>query len=253
MALTLALGYLFGQGRSALATTAAASSSPILWYLTRTTAVAAYVTLTIAVMLGMLRGVARGSGERLSWVMDELHQVLATTFAGLVVLHLLTLFFDPYLPFSLPNLLLPIGEPYRPLAVTLGVLALYTMVVVLGSTWIRRFIPYRSWRIIHYASFATFVLVTLHGLLAGSDASEPWMRAIYAGASAAVAFLAVMRYFTRPRPARAPAAPSANADMDEDDYEDLPDDGYEDFPDDEEPIDLPQPSSQFNKWPYRGR
>src|SRR5579862_7496893 len=252
MALTLALGYLFGQGHSALATIAAAASSPVLWYLTRTTAVSAYVTLTIAVILGMLRGVARGSGERLSWVVDELHQVLATVFAGLVVLHLLSLFFDPFLPFSLSNLLLPIDEPYRPLAVALGVIALYTMIVVLGSTWIRRFIPYRYWRILHYASFATFVLVTLHGLLAGSDASEPWMRAVYAGASAAVAFLILMRFLTSPRPARAPAV--AYGDRFDDEYEDLPDDGYEDLPDDEyenlteadEPLDMPQPSSQFN-------
>jgi predicted ferric reductase len=230
-----------------------AGSGPLLWYLTRTTAVSAYVTLSIAVMLGMLRGVARGSGERLSWLTDELHQVLATVFAGLVVLHLVALFFDPYLPFTLSNLLLPIGEPYRPLAVDLGVVGLYTMVVVLGSTWIRRSLPYRSWRIIHYVSFATFVLVTLHGLLAGSDTVEPWMRAIYAGASTAVVFLGVMRYWTRPRLARDAATPWENTEPYDDGYEDLPDDGYEDLSDDEEPLDLSQPSSQFQKWPYRGR
>lgn len=238
MDLTPMLSASFWQVHSLLTGTAAATPSPLLWYFTRTTAVAAYVTLTGAAMLGMLRGVARGSGERLSWVIDELHQVLATVFAALVVLHLLSLFYDPFLPFSLQNLLLPVGEPYRPFAVDLGVLALYTLVVVLGSTWIRRSIPYRFWRVVHYASFATFVLVTLHGLLAGSDSGEPWMRAVYAGASAAVGFLAVMRVLTRLRP----ESSAEEADDNEDEGGDE---------EDGEPVFIPGSARQFNKWPYR--
>ncbi|HEY7349343.1 MAG TPA: ferric reductase-like transmembrane domain-containing protein [Ktedonobacterales bacterium] len=233
MDVTLLASSLWGQRPSTLAE-AAAAPSPLLWYLTRTTAVSAYVTLTFAAMLGMVRGVARGSGEHLSWVVDELHQVLATIFAALVVLHLVTLIYDPFLPFSLGNILLPADEPYRPLAVDLGVVALYTLVVVLCSTWIRRSIPYRFWRMLHYASFATFVLVTLHGLLAGSDAGELWMRALYAGASAAIGFLVLMRFLNRPRREPAP--------------EELP----EDDDDDDEFVIIPASPRRPNKWPYRG-
>src|SRR5215472_13360781 len=188
MALILALGASFGQVHSLLTGAAVAAPSPLLWYFTRTTAVAAYVTLTGAAMLGMLRGVARGSGERLSWVVDELHQVLATVFAALVLAHLITLYFHTFIPFTLVNFLVPGNQPYRPFAVDLGVLGMYGLVIVLVSSWIRRFIPYRLWRLLHYLSFVTFVLVTLHGLLSGSDAGEPWMRALYAGASGAVGF-----------------------------------------------------------------
>jgi sulfoxide reductase heme-binding subunit YedZ len=251
MGLILLPSIILGQDHSALARAAAAAPSPLLWYLTRTTAVSAYVTLTFAVMLGMLRGVSRSTGERLSWVVDELHQVLATIFGALVVLHLLTLFYDPFLPFSLTNLLLPVNEPYRPLAADLGVLALYTLVVVLCSSWIRRFIPYRFWRTVHYASFATFVLVTLHGLFAGSDTGEPWMRAVYAGASAAVGFLVLMRLLTRPR--REPSEePLTEEPLDADNTNDNDKDGYKDIVDDESMI-TPAPLLQFNKWPYRGR
>ena len=203
MGLAMLLSHLIEHESSVLAA-ASAEVSPLLWYLTRATAVSAYVVLSLSAMLGMLRGVARSSGERLSWITDELHQTLATIFFGLVLLHLITLIYDPYLPFSIANILLPVNEPYQPFGVDLGVLALYTLVVVLFSSWIRRAIPYRYWRGLHYASFATFALVTLHGLLAGSDASQPWMRAIYAGAGGAVGFLVLMRWFTsRKRPAEA--------------------------------------------------
>src|SRR5260221_14133946 len=55
-----------------------ASDAPLLWYLTRTTAGAAYIALTLSVALGMLRAIARTSPEHLSWVVDELHTFMAT-------------------------------------------------------------------------------------------------------------------------------------------------------------------------------
>lgn len=176
----------------------AGSDSPTLWYLTRASATSAYVLLTVTVILGMLRSIARQASERLSWVVDELHQVAATLTGLLIVTHLMTLLLDPVLPFSLANLLIPLGEPYRPTAVRYGVIALYLMGVVLVSSWIRRRLSYRMWRGIHYFALLAFALVTVHGFLAGSDKGEPWMRALYAGSAAAVAFLFMVRLFAGP-------------------------------------------------------
>lgn len=181
------------------------ADSATLWYLTRAVSVAAYVALTLSAVLGMLRGVARNTGAHLSWMSDELHQTLATLFGVLMLLHMITLYFHTFIPFTLANFLWIGSQPYRPFAVNLGVVAFYTTVAILASTWIRRWIPYRSWRAIHYVSFATFVLVTLHGWLAGSDSGEPWMRAVYVGASCMVGFVALMRYLTRPKPEQAEA------------------------------------------------
>jgi predicted ferric reductase len=184
---------------------AAATTSPTLWYLTRTTAVAAYVTLTFSVMLGLLRSIARTSAEHLSWIVDELH-AFAATLAGLFVFgHLLTIKLDSFVVFSLRDLLVPGQGPYRPVAVNIGIFALYVMALTLISSWVRRFIPYRFWRAIHYLSFLTFALVTLHGWLAGSDANEPWLRALYVGGAAAVTFLVVVRLFARPKMSKQPA------------------------------------------------
>lgn len=170
-----------------------ASASPMMWYLTRTLAVAAYISLTASVLIGALRSVATQARERVSWIVDELHQFVAALATLLVLGHLTTLLLDPYLPFSLNNVLLPLSEPYRPFAVILGILAFYVMVALLLTSWFRSFMPYRMWRIVHYLSFVAFVLVTVHGLLAGSDAGESWMRGIYAGASAGFGFVVLFR------------------------------------------------------------
>jgi sulfoxide reductase heme-binding subunit YedZ len=172
-----------------------AEVSPTLWYLTRASAFSAYLLLTASVILGMLRSIARTARERLSWVVDEVHQYAATLMVVMLLVHLITLHLDPFLPFSILNLLIPINEPYRPTGVNLGVFALYTVVVVALSSWLRRAMTYGAWRLLHYLSFVTFALVTLHGWLSGSDTDEPWMHAIYLASAVSVAFLVLVRLF----------------------------------------------------------
>lgn len=190
---------------------ASAAPSPALWYVTRAAAVAAYVLLALAVALGLFRSLAHELSVRVGWALDELHQFISLLAGAFVLLHLVTLALDPYIHFSLVNLLLPFGQPYRPLPTDLGVLGLYALAVVLLSSWLRRRITYRLWRGLHYAGFLTFFLVTLHGLLAGADAAQPWMHGIYIGSAAAVVFLVLVRVLAPARdtdPASARAHPS---------------------------------------------
>jgi methionine sulfoxide reductase heme-binding subunit len=197
--MTLATILSSGMAGLALGTRQAASASatvsPFLWYVTRTMGVSAYVALSFSVILGMLRSVARKSSERISWIVDELHQFVATVAGVFVAGHLLVLLFDPFLPFAFINLLLPINEPYKPTGVAYGIFGFYAVVVLLVSSWLRRRMRYSWWRGIHYVSFFAFAMVTLHGWFTGSDSGEPWMRAIYAFATASVLFLTLVRFF----------------------------------------------------------
>lgn len=182
--------------------TVAATANPTLWYVTRASAVSAYVVLAASVILGLMRTTRR----QVPWWLDEAHRYLALLVSGFVVLHLLSLIFDPLIPFAPLNLLLPIAEPYRPFATALGVLGLYCLVAVTVSSWLRRYIAHARWRTLHYASFGGFILVTAHGLLAGSDSGEAWMRLVYLGASIVVALLAVRRLSQTPAVAPAGTA-----------------------------------------------
>jgi sulfoxide reductase heme-binding subunit YedZ len=189
---SLALASALASARSAT------TANPMLWYVTRAAAVSSYIVLSATVMLGMVRSLARVGRMRVSWALDETHQFLALLTVALVALHLLSLVFDPLIPFTPLNLLLPIAEPYRPVAVDLGVLSLYGLMTVAVSSWLRRHIAYASWRTLHYVSFAAFFLVTLHGVLAGSDAGTPWMHLIYLAATGGVMLLVFIRLFWVP-------------------------------------------------------
>jgi predicted ferric reductase len=181
----------------------AMSADPTFWYLTRAAAVSAYALLSLTAILGLLRSLARARAVRtpsMLVLLDDTHQFSALLAAAFVALHLLTLALDPFLPFSLRNLLVPIAEPYRAFATDLGVLALYVIAIVLVSSWLRHHLSYGFWRNLHFLSFIAFVLVTVHGLLAGRDAGRPWMTALYVVAGASVGVLTVMRLVMPPQP-----------------------------------------------------
>jgi sulfoxide reductase heme-binding subunit YedZ len=195
---TLELTHLVGA--LPLAAVSATAANPFMWYVTRAAASSSYITLTLLVILGITRSMTRLSGARVSWWLDETHQFLALLTAGLVGLHLVSLLFDALIPFSLVNLLVPVAEPYRPFAVGVGVVTMYGMALVLASSWLRRWLGHAKWRLVHYLSFAVFAGVTLHGILAGSDSSQPWMIFLYVAAAISVGLLTFIRILSRPAP-----------------------------------------------------
>ena len=143
----------------------AALAGTTMWYLTRAAAVSAYALLALTVVLGLLRSLVRSVGVRTGgviWWLDELHQFSAPLAGAFVVLHLTTLLLDSFLSFSLANLLLPVGEPYRPLATGLGVLALYALAHRAGQLMAAP--PLGVWHL------ARAALHQLHPLRAGDGA-----------------------------------------------------------------------------------
>jgi sulfoxide reductase heme-binding subunit YedZ len=185
------------------------SDDPTLWYVTRGAAATAYVLLTLSVALGLTVSMRAFDGLIKAWRILDLHQVSALLMLAFVVLHLVTLVLDPFRPFTLLEVLWPLGETYRPVWVGLGVLSVYLLVAISVSSWLRRAIGNRTWRVVHLTSFAAFVLLTLHGIFAGSDTRTPWMLGVYCGACALVGWLTLARLVVgRQRIAHSPLSAS---------------------------------------------
>ena len=183
------------------------TSNPFYWYLTRDMAIAAYITLTLSVLFGLAISLSRVTGERVMWHIQDLHYTFATLTGVLIVGHMLTLMLDAYLPFSLTNLLVPLAQPsgVNALTVDLGVISFYGVLALLLSSWLKKRLAYTVWRAIHYVSFGTFILVTIHGWLTGSDSVTTWMISLYFGCTLAVGALIAARIFISPQPQKGKA------------------------------------------------
>lgn len=150
------------------------------WYIIRAAGfVAAFLLLALMVSgIGQVTGLTYRFIEPIkAWM---IHKAMGIALLVAVAIHMFFLFIDKYLPFSLPQLFIPLQSTYNngtslfgwaigSLAVTFGVLAMYGVVVIIASSlgWIDS--RKKAWRWLHYVSYAVVILVFAHVLLAGSD------------------------------------------------------------------------------------
>lgn len=181
------------------------------WNLLRAAGIGSYVMLFASIAWGLF-GTTTLWGRLASKVSATLiHQFFSTVGMLLLGAHLALLYVDPWMPFDARSLFVPMASEYRPLAIAMGIVAMYLAVVVIVTSWVRKGIGPKVWRAIHLSSIPMFCLMLLHGLLAGTDAQRPWMWSTYIVTGAAIVFLLFLRAFTA-RPARnAGAAPSRPA------------------------------------------
>jgi len=177
------------------------------WFLARSSAFVAYFLLWLSVVFGLLITTKASRAWPGAPVAYDLHQFTALLGLGFAAFHALVLLGDRYIGFTPASLLVPFGAAgYRPFWTGLGQVGLLVMLAVTLSFSVRRWIGRRAWRVLHFLSFALFVLVLGHGLGAGSDAGAPWARLLYWSTGTSVVFLTAYRTLLA-RAARAPRAP----------------------------------------------
>lgn len=163
------------------------------WYMGRASGFVAFAVLLASVLLGL--GVSSRVFDGLlmrPWVFD-MHQFLSLLSVAAMLFHALVLLPDPYAQFSVINLFVPFASPYRPFATGLGAIALYGTAIVVASTYAKRWIGQKGWRLLHFATFPLFAGAVAHGVLAGTDSGEAWAQTLYLGAGLSVLFLTFFR------------------------------------------------------------
>lgn len=169
-------------------------NSNTFWYLSRASGIIAYIFLWWSSILGLLMTTRMTPRGNIFQAAHELHQynsILGIFFLGL---HGFVLIFDHYLQASLWQIMIPFTIfAYRPLSVGLGQVGLYLWLLLVLSFYLRKKIGVRSWRIIHYLSFALFGLALLHGIVSGTDTGLPGMQILYWFSGASVMALSVYR------------------------------------------------------------
>lgn len=149
------------------------------WMLSRATGLLAYVVLSIDVIVGLL--VSTRSADRVvpRGQLVDLHGWLSPLALALVLAHGSVLLADNYARFDVIDLFVPFASRRWPLAIGIGVLAGYLVLVVHLSFGLRKRIGTAMWRRLHYLSFVAFVLVTIHALAAGTDRASSWFVSVY--------------------------------------------------------------------------
>lgn len=142
------------------------------WYLARAGGIVAAVLLVGSLVLGTLLATrAMRSVDRPAWLL-AMHRWFSTLTIVATALHIVGLVADNFVHIGWREVLLPGGSSWRPLAVGLGVVALYLLVAVEVTSLMMKRIPKQVWRSIHALSYGVVWLAIVHAALAGTDASN---------------------------------------------------------------------------------
>lgn len=173
-----------------------AEGTKAFWYVARAGGILAYLLLWLATLWGVFISSKMVKGWIDATLLYNLHEFLPMLAMVFAVVHAAVLMGDAYIRFSLLDLLIPFRAPYRPLWTGLGSLALYLSIALIATFYLRNLISRRVWRALHYLTYLAFVLALVHGLMVGTDTTQPAVYWMYVATGGTLLFATIYRVLT---------------------------------------------------------
>lgn len=151
----------------------------IWWYTSRSAGITAWVLLSASVLAGMSMSSRDSRQLPQGWPID-LHRFLSTLSLVFLSVHMAALVPDNFVEFGWAEIFIPLASTWQPWAVAWGVVAFWLVVAVEVTSLLRRRIPNRVWRMVHFSSFLVWISSTVHLFLAGTDVGSPAFRVVQA-------------------------------------------------------------------------
>lgn len=172
-----------------------AAASKVPWYVSRASAIAAYILMFLVIVWGM--GMTTGFTYRvtnpvMAW---SVHKYMSVSLGVLVLVHMFSLLFDDFIGFGFAEILVPYAADFKPFYLALGIVGFYILgAVMFTSLVIRERMP-RFWHGVHYLVYPLFVMSLAHGLFLGTDSSTLAMQAVYWVTGTVFTLLLIYRFF----------------------------------------------------------
>jgi sulfoxide reductase heme-binding subunit YedZ len=168
----------------------------LTWIMLRAAGIAAYLMLWATVSWGLI-GTTALVGKRISRATAiTVHQFMATAAFLLIGVHIGGILLDTFVRFTPLDVALPLHTTYKSVPVALGIVSMYSVAVVLISSWARKHLSTKWWRRLHLLAVPAFALALVHGVFTGTDTVRSWMWWGYVATGGSVLFLMLTRAFT---------------------------------------------------------
>ena len=168
----------------------------VWWFVARASGIVAWVLLTATVLWGILLPAKMFPRQRPAWLLD-LHRWMAGLTIGFLAVHLGSLVADNYMHFGAAELLVPGPSESATAGVALGILAMWLLRIAELTSLAKKHLPRLAWHAVDLFSDGAFMLTSLHGGRAGTDAQSPLFLATTIAAVVSVVFATIYRVVTR--------------------------------------------------------
>lgn len=127
-----------------------------------------------------------------------LHRNIALTALVFLVLHIVTAVFDPFTSLGWMAAVIPFSSYYRTFWLGLGVIAFELILAIVITSLVRGMLGLKTWRVIHWLTYAAWPIGIAHGLGTGTDAWSAWFLVLTIACIAAVVMAAAYRFLAGP-------------------------------------------------------
>lgn len=178
-------------------TTLVETEVPWFWYVTRVAGLVSFFLLYIVMFLGLSIRT-----PILNKIVKPIHSLnihawLSVQALILVIVHGGVLLFDKYAAFSWLDISVPFFNKTYGWSLAAGIMAMYLMLVLILTSYFKKFINYKVWRLIHFLNIALYAMGVYHALNLGTDLASGMGRTIFIGLNVFLAFIIVVNLSVR--------------------------------------------------------
>jgi methionine sulfoxide reductase heme-binding subunit len=181
------------------------------WVAARALGMTAYLLLAFEVALGLVLSHPRNTAAwRKTKQVFPWHEMVTVFTLGFLFLHITLLAVDRYAKVGWLGAFVPGFSEYRPAAIAVGSVALYTILFMAVTGKFTRLLPSGWWLKAHRFAAVAFLLAWVHAVLAGTDGGS--LMPLYVLTGLPILAAIAHRWWTaRARTVRPPLAPDASA------------------------------------------
>lgn len=173
------------------------SSVPWDWYIIRGSALIGFLLLYVSIFVGAiscLPGIRKIFLRLRSLNLHCWISLQALTFAAV---HGTMLLFHKFIPFGWKDVFIPFHSSFEPILVALGTISFYLMIVLIATSYARKYISQKLWRTIHFLNIILYISAIIHALYLGTDLKSGLLREIFIWANAILFLLLIYHIFYR--------------------------------------------------------
>ncbi len=157
-----------------------------LWAFGRVSGVVALALFTVTVLLGILTRSGRPLPGIPRFAVTLIHRNLALLASVFLVLHVGSLILDSYAKLDVTDVVVPFLGAFKPFWQGLGTVAFDLVVAVVATSLLRHRIGRRTFRAVHWFTYAMWPIAVAHAIGNGTNGTSKWFLLLAAVSVAAV-------------------------------------------------------------------
>lgn len=149
------------------------------WYLSRSGGIVAILLLYVSIFFGSIIRVPFLKKWLAPVESLDIHKWISVQAFFFVLIHAVVLLWDKYIGFSPKDIFVPFASSYNPEMVTLGVLAMYGILALIITSYLRKHISHAFWRAIHFLNIFVYVAAFIHAFRMGTDFQDLLVQEVF--------------------------------------------------------------------------